>query len=254
MTVASNGHQQRPSALVVAAKAALVGEVKTRLCPPLTLPQARRLYECLLEDIVAKMGTYDAAEFWIAFAPKGEDYFRRNFAQSRKLLSQRGSELGERVHHIFVDLFHLGYKEVIVTDSDSPTVPLSSIAQGFQLLHTDGNDVVLGPSRDGGYYLIGLKSPTEGLFRQIPWSSADVLEQTMKRASMLGLKTALLPSSYDIDVEGDLRQLWGDLKASLELQGRAPRTSSFLRDLLTDPGLELGEHAPLPLRDDNKRA
>jgi rSAM/selenodomain-associated transferase 1 len=234
MTAASNGHQQRHSALVVAAKAALVGEVKTRLCPPLTLPQARRLYECLLEDIVAKMVTYDAADLWIAFAPKGEDYFRRNFAQRTKLLCQRGSDLGERVHHIIVDMFHLGYKEVIVTDSDSPTLPLSSIAQGFQLLHTEGNDVVLGPSRDGGYYLIGLKSPSEGLFRQIHWSSADVFEETLKRASMLGLEVALLPSSYDIDVEEDLRCLWEDFRASFEL--------------------ELGENAPLPLRNDNKRA
>ncbi|MFQ5541506.1 MAG: TIGR04282 family arsenosugar biosynthesis glycosyltransferase [Candidatus Binatia bacterium] len=254
MTTASNGYQQRHSALVVAAKAALVGEVKTRLCPPLTLPQACRLYECLLEDIVAKMAKYDEAELWIAFAPEREDYFRRNFAQRRKLLSQRGSDLGERLHHIFVDLFYLGYKEVIVTDSDSPTVPLSSIAQGFQLLHTDGNDVVLGPSRDGGYYLIGLKSPTEGLFTQIPWSSVAVLEKTLKRASMLGLKVALLPPSYDIDVEGDLRQLWGDLQASLDLQESAHRTYTFLREFFTDPGLELREHAPLPLRDDNKRA
>jgi rSAM/selenodomain-associated transferase 1 len=254
MTTASNGHQQRHSALVVAAKAALVGEVKTRLCPPLTLSQARRLYECLLEDIVAKMGTYDAADLWIAFAPEGEDYFRRKFAQRRKLLSQRGSDLGERVHHIFIDLFHLGYKEVIVTDSDSPTVPLSSVAQGFQLLHTDGKDVVLGPSRDGGYYLIGLRSPAEGLFTQIPWSSVAVLEETLKRASMLGLKAVLLTPSYDIDVEGDLRQLWGDLKTSMDLQERAHRTYTFLQELFTDPGLESREHAPLPLPNGNKRA
>ncbi len=252
MTAAINGPQQRRSAVVVAAKAALIGEVKTRLCPPLTLSQACGLYECLLEDIVAKMGKCDAAELWVAFAPKGEEYFQRHFAQRGRLLTQRGSDLGERVHHIFVDLFHLGYGEIIVTDSDSPTVPLSSIAQAFELLHGEGHDVVLGPSRDGGYYLIGLKSPTDGLFHQIPWSSTAVLEETLERASGLGLKVALLPAAYDIDVEHDLRRLWGDLKTSSELQQRAPRTYAFLRNLFRHPGLELKGQAPWPLRDDKR--
>ncbi len=252
MTAAISGPQQRRSALVVAAKAALVGEVKTRLCPPLTLSQACSLYECLLEDIVAKLEKFDAAELWVAFAPKGEEYFQRHFAQRTRLLTQRGADLGKRVHHIFVDLFHLGYREIIVTDSDSPMVPLSSIAQAFELLHGDGHDVVLGPSRDGGYYLVGLKSPTDGLFHQIPWSSTTVLEKTLERASGLGLKVALLPAAYDIDVEQDLKRLWGDLKTSSELQQRAPRTYAFLRNLFRHPGLELKGHAPWPLRDDKR--
>lgn len=252
MTASINGPQQRRSALVVAAKAALVGEVKTRLCPPLTLSQACSLYECLLEDIVAKLEKCDAAELWVAFAPMGEEYFQQHFAQRTRLLTQRGRDLGKRVHHIFVDLFHLGYREIIVTDSDSPMVPLSSIAQAFELLRGDGHDVVLGPSRDGGYYLVGLKSPTDGLFHQIPWSSTAVLEKTLERASGLGLKVALLPAAYDIDVEHDLSRLWGDLKTSSELQKRAPRTYAFLRNLFRHPGLELKGQARWPLRDDKR--
>ncbi|MFQ5850948.1 MAG: TIGR04282 family arsenosugar biosynthesis glycosyltransferase, partial [Candidatus Binatia bacterium] len=234
MTAGCSARHRNCRALVVVAKAPLIGEVKTRLCPPLTPSEACTLYGCLLEDIVTKMADYHEAELWIAFAPGGEDYFQRTFAEGRRLLSQRGRDLGEKVHHIFVDLFRLGYQQVVVADSDSPTVPLSSVARAYKLLGREGCDLVLGPSIDGGYYLVGLKSPTEGLFRQIPWSSAAVLQKTLGRASELGLRAELLPPAYDIDVEKDLRQLWEDLKALPELQERAPRTHAFLTRLFTD--------------------
>jgi rSAM/selenodomain-associated transferase 1 len=235
MMCGSNGNQQKRRALVVVAKPAVVGEVKTRLCPPLTLPQACALYECLLLDIVTKVEEYQTAELWIAFAPKGEEYFGRIFAGKKRLLRQRGSDLGERLHHIFVDLFHIGYQQIVVTDSDSPTVPLSSIAKAYELLDGERCDVVLGPSSDGGYYLVGLKCPTEELFHRIPWSSAAVVEKSLERASELGLTAALLPLAYDIDVEADLKRLWEDLKASPELQERALKSYAFLSRLFREP-------------------
>ncbi len=250
MMLISNGNQQKRRGLVVVAKPPLVGEVKTRLCPPLTLPQACALYECLLLDIVSKMEEYQSAELWIAFAPKGEEYFRRIFADRKKLLQQRGGNLGKRLHHIFVDLFHLGYQQIVVTDSDSPTVPLSSIAKAYELLDGESCDVVLGPSSDGGYYLVGLKSPTEGLFHRIPWSSAAVVEKSLERASELGLNVALLPLAYDIDVEADLKRLWEDLQASPELQERALRTYAFLRRFFSEPDQIGRERTFRPLRYD----
>jgi len=248
MMSGSNGNQQKRRALVVVAKPALVGEVKTRLCPPLTLPQACALYECLLLDIVTKVEEYQTAELWIAFAPNGAEYFRRIFADTKKLLQQRGSNLGERLHHIFVDLFHLGYQQIVVTDSDSPTVPLSSIAKAYELLDGESCDVVLGPSSDGGYYLVGLKRPAEGLFLQIPWSSAAVVEKSLERASELGLTVALLPLAYDIDVEADLKRLWEDLQVSPELQERALKTYAFLRRLFRGPDQKGRERTFRPLR------
>ena len=233
---------------MVVAKPALVGEVKTRLCPPMTFPQASSLYECLLLDIVTKVEKYQTAELWIAFAPNGEEYFRRIFAGRKKLLQQRGSNLGERLHHIFVDLFHLGYQQVVVTDSDSPTVPLSSIAKAYELLDGVSCNVVLGPSSDGGYYLVGLNCPTEGLFHRIPWSSAAVVEKSMERASELGLNVALLPLAYDIDVEADLKRLWEDLQSSPELQERALRTYAFLRRFFREPDPIGRERTFRPLR------
>ncbi len=194
----SDDKQTKARALVVVAKAPLEGSVKTRLSPHLNPADAATLYECLLGDIVAKLEKHKESEFWLAFAPGGEDYFSQNYAPIR-LLAQRGKNLGERLHHVFVDLFHRGYGEIVVADSDSPTVPLSSIDQAYKQLSEEGCDLVLGPSVDGGYYLIGLKRLAEGIFQDIPWSTSSVLDTTLKKAEKLALKVELLPPAYDID-------------------------------------------------------
>lgn len=233
MTAGRDGKQRTGRALVVVAKAPSPGLVKTRLCPPLTPAEAATLYECLLEDIVTKMWTCRGSEFWIAYAPEGEEYFKQNFSE-RRLLTQRGKDLGERLHHIFVDLFNIGYEEIIVADSDSPTVPLSSIQLAYEQLRGEDYDVVLGPSSDGGYYLIGLKRPAGGLFHSIPWSTEFVMEKTLERVSELGLKAGLLPVAYDIDVEEDLRRLWKDFAASRDLKEQTPKTYAYLASLHKD--------------------
>ena len=229
--IVNGGKFNRRRALVVAAKPPCTGEVKTRLCPPLSTAQAADLYECLLADILAKMGSYKGADLWIAHTPEGEDYFKGSYGGRIKLLAQRGIGLSERVPHIFADLFNSSYRSVLVTDSDSPTVPLSTIKSAYRNLDEEGCDVVIGPSLDGGYYLIGLKSPAEGLFRDIPWSSEGVLEKTLENTSRLGLKTALLPCAYDIDMEEDLERLWKEMTDKSDLQQLAPKTHEFVTGL-----------------------
>lgn len=224
------GRHERTRALVVVAKAPLEGSVKTRLCPCLNPAQAAVLYECLLSDIVGKMERFEEAEPWLAFAPEGEAYFRQNYFKKR-LLAQRGKDLGERLHHIFVDLFRTGYEEVVIADSDSPTVPLSSIERAYGWLREKSCDVVLGPSADGGYYLVGLRRPAEEIFRDIPWSTHAVLDRTLRRASETRLRVALLPQAYDIDVEENLKRLWRDFTASEETRNLAPKTFAYLRNL-----------------------
>jgi rSAM/selenodomain-associated transferase 1 len=224
------GRQRKTRALVVVAKAPLEGSVKTRLSPCLTPAQAAALYECLLSDIVGKMERFEEAEPWLAFSPEGEDYFRQNYFKER-LLAQRGKDLGERLHHIFVDLFRTGYEEVAVADSDSPTVPLSSIGRAYGWLKEKSCDVVLGPSADGGYYLVGLRRPAEDIFRGIPWSTHAVLDRTLQRATELRLRVALLPEAYDIDVEENLKRLWRDFTDSEETRKLAPKTFAYLSNL-----------------------
>ena len=226
----SDDKQTKARALVVVAKAPFEGFVKTRLSPHLGPANAATLYECLLGDIVTKLERYRESEFWLAFAPGGEEYFSQNYAPIR-LVAQRGKDLGERLHHVFVDLFHRGYGEIVVADSDSPTVPLSSIDQAYKQLSEEGCDLVLGPSVDGGYYLIGLKHPTERIFHDIPWSTNSVLDATLNRAGELALRVGFLPPAYDIDVEEDLKRLWNDFMTVEHLRELAPRTYDYLRNL-----------------------
>ncbi len=233
-----SGGKNKSRALVVVAKAPLQGLVKTRLYSYLSPVDAAGLYECLLGDIVSKLESYEKSEFWLAFAPGGEDYFRRNYSAMR-LLAQRGKDLGERLHHVFVDLFRRGYSEVVIADSDSPTVPLSSIDQAYQQLNEQECDLVLGPSDDGGYYLIGLKRATERIFYDIPWSTHRVLDTTFKRAAELGLSAGLLPPAYDIDIEDDLRRLWNDFLALKHLRALAPRTYDYLNNVLGAGSLQV---------------
>jgi uncharacterized protein len=231
----SHANQTNVRALVVVAKAPFEGFVKTRLAPHLGPADAATLYECLLGDIVAKLDSYKGSEFWLAFAPGGEKYFSNSYPAIR-LLPQRGKDLGERLHHIFVDLFRRGYSDIIIADSDSPTVPLANIDKAYNLLSEEESDLVLGPSDDGGYYLIGLKRPCEEIFHDIPWSTKNVLDATIKRAEKLSLRVDLLCPAYDIDVEEDLQRLWNDFIVLEHLRAIAPRTYSYLR-ILAGSGL-----------------
>lgn len=217
-------------ALAVVAKAPVEGVVKTRLGQCLSPADAAALYECLLRDIVAKFQRHESSEFWLAFAPGGERYFSENYPAAG-LLAQRGTDLGERLHRVFVDLSANGYGEVIIADTDSPGVPLASIDEAYRQLGEEARDLVLGPSDDGGYYLVGLKQPVEGIFRDIPWSTGGVLDRTLERARELELKVGVLPPAYDIDVEADLIRLWNDFGASEALRELAPRTYGYLQSL-----------------------
>lgn len=230
MKLCGDREGEKARALVVVAKAPLAGLVKTRLCPYLRPAQAADFYECLLTDIIGKMSGYEGGDLWLAFAPDGEDYFRQNHA-GRRLLAQRGGDLGERLHHIFVDLFRMDYHEIVVVDSDSPTVPLSTIQQAYEALSEQNSDMALGPSDDGGYYLVGLKCPARGIFRDIPWSTDRVLDSTLRRARELDLKVALLPRAYDIDVQEDIERLWKDFVASGQVRDLAPKTFAYIKNL-----------------------
>ena len=230
VSMGSDGREKQAQALVMVAKAPQEGLVKTRLCPYLTLAEATRLYECLLGDIAVKLAAHPGSDFWIACVPEGEEYFSQHQRRAR-LLVQRGSDLGERLEHAFLDLFHMGYQRIVVADSDSPIVPLSSITCAYEELSEGNSDIVLGPCADGGYYMIGLKRPEREIFRNIPWSTERVLDNTVEKANDLGLRIALADPTYDIDEAGDLRRLWRDFLVYPQLRARAPRTYAYLKNL-----------------------
>jgi len=125
-------------------------------------------------------------------------------------------------------LFKCGFNSMCLIDSDSPTVPAENFAEAVELLGTTEDRVALGPSDDGGYYLIGVKKPHRHLFEQIDWSTERVLKQTIQRATEIGLEVKLLPTGYDVDDDASLRRLCNELLGDTTAADIAPHTRKFL--------------------------
>ena len=122
-------------------------------------------------------------------------------------------------------------------DSDSPTVPAKNFEQAAELLSASEDRVVLGPSDDGGYYLIGMKKPLRYLFEQIDWSTEHVLNQTIQRATEIGLEIKLLPAGFDVDDDASLRRLCNELLTETTSAVIAPHTREFLAKLAAEKEL-----------------
>ncbi|RJQ74320.1 MAG: glycosyltransferase [Desulfobacteraceae bacterium] len=200
------------SIVVIVAKAPVAACVKTRLCPHLSAAEAAELYTLFVQDMVEEMSrltrsgpSAPACTVALAYTPDGaEPVFRAILPEGVPLFPQRGADLGERLAGIFGKLHAQGYHRVHIINSDSPDMPSTLVARSIELLNRPNIDLVLGPCRDGGYYLVGLKRPMPRLFSQIPWSTDRVLEMTLQCARELGLRFALLEPWYDIDRFEDL--------------------------------------------------
>ena len=223
-------------ALAVMTKAPRAGQVKTRLVPPLSPEEAARLNVSFLRDtanaIAKACGT--SARGVGVYTPIGaEAAYIDILPNDFELLPQRGGGFGERLSFATADLFQCGFDSVCLIDSDSPTVSANVYAEAVEMLSKAGDRVVLGPSDDGGYYLIGLKRNHLQLFERIDWSTERVLEQTKQRARELNLEVSLLPIGYDVDDAATLRRLCDELLSEKSERDLAPNTRAFLAALTT---------------------
>jgi rSAM/selenodomain-associated transferase 1 len=221
-------------ALAVMTKVPRAGQVKTRLVPPLSREEAAQLNSCFLRDTAAAIAKAcgSTARGVGVYTPIGAeaayiDILPRDF----DLLPQRGDGFGERLAFAAADLFQCGFTAVCLIDSDSPTVSADVYAKAVELLSKPGDRVVLGPSDDGGYYLIGLKRSRPELFDQIDWSTERVLEQTKQRARELDLEVGPLPTGYDVDDAATLHRLCDELLSDKTTDDIAPNTRRFLAEL-----------------------
>jgi uncharacterized protein len=236
-------------ALTVMAKVPVAGQVKTRLTPPLTPEQAAGLNACFLKDTVASLADAAAAagaRWIISYMPAGEEAaFRDILPQGALLLPQRGNGFGERLLRTTEDLFACGFTSVCLIDSDSPTVPTGAFVRAAEELAESGDRVVLGPSHDGGYYLLGLNQRHNHLFENISWSTAAVAQQTRERAKQLSLPVISLPTWYDVDEELSLERLRRELfSPGLEVLSQpAAYPAPFTRAYLQQIGLSLNNVA-----------
>ena len=190
------------------AKAPDPGMVKTRLVPPLTDAQAAELYRALLLDQLDHLAMLPAIDLYVAYAPAdARALFEELVPQRYRCFLQRGADLGARMEHGCAELWRRGHRNAILLGSDLPPVPAGIVKQACASLAAATSRVVLGPSRDGGYYLIGLNQPTPAIFRGMTWSQPRVLSETLERLSGLGIETCLLPEWFDIDTAEDLDRL-----------------------------------------------
>lgn len=214
------------AALIVVAKEPVPGLTKTRLCPPFSPQQAAEFYRCLMLDTLALVGRLHLADHVLAYTPaSARSLFEELTPDGFALVPQRGANLGERLANALGYHFELGYRRVVIMNSDGPTLPLAYLEEAFAVL--DHTDVTLGPGHDGGYYLIGMKELHAHLFQGIAWSTESVVPQTMELCRSLGLAVHQLPTWYDVDVEADLDRLLSDAARAPAL---APCTLAFLRD------------------------
>jgi rSAM/selenodomain-associated transferase 1 len=231
------------TALAVMTKAPQAGRVKTRLTPPLSSEEAAALNTCFLRDTAAAISlTADSgnAQGVGVYTPVGsESAYSRILPAEFILVPQRGDRFGERLLAATNDLLRLGFSSVCLIDSDSPTVPAATFAQAVDYLSRPEDCVVIGPSDDGGYYLIGLKNPHPELFEEIDWSTDRVLEQTIAAARKMELTVHLLPAWYDIDDRATLSRLCEEFfgsNGSTDGGFSAPATREFLADLIKREG------------------
>jgi rSAM/selenodomain-associated transferase 1 len=217
------------------AKASIPGRAKTRLSPPLTLEEAAGLNTSFLRDIADNLMSASAhaniAPF-MAFAPAGSAAFFRGILPARiGLLETVAPSFGECLYYAASSLLEAGHDAVCLLNADSPTLPTAYLMAAATALAAPGDRIVLGPSIDGGYYLLGLKQPHRRLFEEIDWSTERVAVQTLARARELDLTVHHLPSWYDVDDVAALRVLMGELihGRRFRIWGTTPTPATWTR-------------------------
>ena len=210
-------------ALAVMARRPVAGKVKTRLQPYLTPGQAASLYHSFLQDALELLPALSEFEPFVSYTPRSARTFFKNMTEGKAgLIPQVGSDIGERMLDLVRVLAGQGYSPIIITGSDIPLLQPRIFRKALKLLKD--HDVCLGPSADGGYYLIGLKKPFEVIFRDMPWSTPDVLRLTKERINKGGLSLAALDVYQDVDTIYGLSAMKSGLERLSSLPGnRIPK-------------------------------
>ncbi len=177
------------------------GHTKTRLLPVLKPDQCAALHWAFLKDLAVLYRQLDAHLF-VAYVPDPdweklkEVFFRGSY------LPQKGNDLGEKMYRSLKKVLDLGYESVVLTGSDLPMMTTVHLESGFAAL--EENDIALGPTSDGGYYLIGMKKPNRDIFRVEGYGGANVFENTVAAAKNAGLTVGIALSCDDVDTPEDL--------------------------------------------------
>ncbi len=211
--------------LVIMAKAPRPGTVKTRLVPSLAPSAVISFYRCLLDDTLALARSLDDVEVAIMCPYSDVEELAHLAGKDATVVAQKGEGLAAGLTSVFAHFTEDGARRVIAFNSDSPHLPASVLENAFETLAV--HDVVVGPTHDGGYYLVGATTSHPTLFTRDGMGTSSALERLLSRTQALKLSVGFVPPFYDIDVAEDLTRLAAELRVAPE---SAPRTASWLRD------------------------
>jgi uncharacterized protein len=214
--------------IAVMAKASTSGKAKTRLSPPLTPAEAAEFNTAFLRDVANNLlaaASQTSIRGMMAFGPRGsEDFFTAIMPREIDLIECWLPDFGDCLFCAISTVLSRGFAAAVVLNADSPTLPAAYLVEAAEVLARREDCAALGPSSDGGYYLLGLKKPYRRLFEDIIWSTEHVAEQTIARAREIGLPVHVLPTWYDVDDCQSLRILHGELFGDRPFQASAPRS------------------------------
>jgi len=225
----SSETEARPSdrdrVLVIMAKAPRPGAVKTRLTPSLPLQAIAPFYRCLLEDTLALARSLGSVEVAIMCPDTDVNELAQLAGSEVSVIAQKGEGLAAGLTSVFAHFTEGHPRRTVAFNSDSPHLPRSVLEDAFETLAA--HDVVVGPTHDGGYYLVGAKASHPTLFAGDGMGTSSALERLLSRARALELSVGFADPFYDIDVADDLTRLAEELRLA---PARAPRTAAWLKE------------------------
>jgi rSAM/selenodomain-associated transferase 1 len=214
--------------VIIMVKAPRAGLVKTRLTPPLIAEDAASLAACFAQDTVANARRV-VRDLIIAYTPSADRAILEALLPRGLLwVEQQGEDLGERLERVARHASRSQFNPILIMGADSPTLPASFIERACEALVNGDADVTLGPTADGGYYLVGLRGEYRNLFRNVAWSTPLAYEQTADNALRLGLRLLKLPPWYDVDTPLDLLRLRDEIFKDEEARSYTAATYGWL--------------------------
>jgi rSAM/selenodomain-associated transferase 1 len=215
--------------VIIMVKAPRPGAVKTRLTPPLPPDRAASLAAAFAQDVAA-IARLVCGRVLVAYAPAdGQATLAPLLPEVSLWSEQQGMDLGARMENAMSYAEAQGFGPLVVIGTDSPTLPPSYLQTAFDTLMSGDADMTIGPTDDGGYYLIGTRRHIPGLFDGVAWSTPSACAQTIANAQRLGLRSLSLPPWYDIDTFDDLVRLRNEFKDDESRRLRAPKTLAWLQ-------------------------
>lgn len=211
--------------LVIMAKAPRPGAVKTRLESSLSADAVIEFYRCLLADTLTLARSLNDVEVAIMCPDLDVGDLAELAGAEVRVVAQKGEGLAVGLTSVFEHFAEGHQQRTIAFNSDSPHLPRSVLEESFETLAT--HDVVVGPTHDGGYYLVGAKTSHRTLFANDGMGTTSALQKLLARARELELSVGLAPPFYDIDVIGDLTRLADELRLTPE---KAPRTAQWVKE------------------------